>query len=56
MSIELKFDVKIETSKMYSFDFANKKFVNEIFDKLHAQKRMKYITQFTSYDYSIFAI
>ena len=56
MSIELKSDVKIETAKMYSLDFANKKFVNEIFDKLHAQKRMKYIIQSTSHDYSIFAI
>ena len=56
MSIELKFDVKIETTKIYSFDFANKKFVNEIFDKLHAQKRMKYIIQFTSHDYSMIVI
>ena len=56
MSIELKSDVKIETTKMYSLNFANRKLVDEIFDKLHAQERMKYTTQSTSHEYSIFAI
>jgi hypothetical protein len=56
MSIELKFDVKIETTKMYSLNFANRKFVDEIFDKLHVQNRMKYINQFISHDYFVFAI
>ena len=56
MSIKLKFDVKIETTKMYSLNFANRKLVDEIFDKLHAQERMKYTTQSTSHEYSIFAI
>ena len=56
MSIEIKSNVKIETTKMYSLNLADKKFVDETFDKLHAQKRMKYISQFTLHDYSIFAI
>ena len=56
MLIELKSDVKIEITKMYSFDFANKKFVNKVFNKLHAQNRMKYINQFISHDYFVFAI
>ena len=56
MSIELKFVVKIEATKIYSLNFANRKLVDETFDKLHAQERMKYTTQFTSHEYSIFAI
>ena len=56
MSIEFKSNVKIETTKMYSLNLVDKKFVNETFDKLHAQKQMKYINQFISYDYLVFAI
>ena len=41
---------------MYSLNFVDKKFVNETFNKLHAQKRMKYINQFISHEYSIFVI
>ena len=56
MSIELKSDAKIETAKMYSLSLADRKFVDEIFDKLHAQERMKYTTQSTSHEYSVFAV
>ena len=56
MSIEIKSNVKIKAAKMYSLNFVNRKLVNETFDKLHAQKRMKYVSQFTSHDYSIFVI
>ena len=56
MSIEIKSNVKIKATKMYSLRFADRKLMNEVFDKLHAQKRMKYINQFTSHEYSIFAI
>ena len=44
MFIEIKSNVKIKATKMYSLKFANRKLMNEIFDKLHAQKRMKYIS------------
>ena len=56
MSIEIKSNVKIETTKMYSLNLVDRKLVDETFDKLHAQERMKYTSQFTSHDYSIFAI
>ena len=56
MFIEIKFDAKIETIKIYSLKFVDQKIMNEIFDKLHAQKRMKYINQFTSYEYSMFVV
>ena len=56
ISIEIKSDVKIEVVKIYSLKLANRKIVNEVFDKLHAQKRIKYISQSTSYEYSIFVV
>ena len=56
MSIEIIFEFKIETTKMYFFDFVDRKFVDEIFDKLHVQNKMKYTFQFIAHDYSIFAI
>ena len=56
MLIEIKSNVKIETIKMYSLNFVDKKLINNTFDKLHAQKRMKYINQSILHEYSIFAI
>ena len=56
MSIEIIFESKIEATKMYSFDLVDRKLVDEVFDKLHVQNRMKYTSQFIIHDYSIFAI
>ena len=56
MSIEIISEFKIETTKMYFFDFADRKLVDEVFDKLHAQNKIKYIFQFIVHDYLIFAI
>ena len=56
MSIEIIFELKIERTKMYSFEFVDRKFVDEIFDKLYVQNKMKYIFQFIAHDYSIFVI
>ena len=56
MSIEIIFESKIETTKVYSLDFVDRKLVDEVFDKLHAQNKMKYIFQLIAHDYSIFAI
>ena len=50
MSIEIKSNVKIETAKMYSLSFVDRKLVDDTFDKLHAQKRMKYTSQSTSHE------
>jgi len=50
MSISLKLDViKIETSKMYSLNSRNRKFVNKKFDKLYKQGRMQYIIKSTKF-------
>ena len=56
MLIELKSDAKIEAAKVYPLDSANRKLVDETFDKLHAQKRMEYTSQPTPHDYSVFAV
>ena len=56
ISIKFRSKVKIETIKIYSLKLVNRHFVDEIFDKLYAQNRMKYITQFISHDYSIFVV
>ena len=56
ISIEIKSNVKIETTKIYLLSLVDKKLINDTFNKLHAQRRMKYINQFTSHEYSIFAI
>ena len=56
MSIDIKFDAKMKTTKIYSLNSTDRKFVDETFDKLHAQKRMKYIIQSTPHDYFIFVV
>ena len=56
MSIIFKSNVVFKSTKIYSFDHKNKKLVDKIFDKLHEQDKMRYITQSTSFNYSIFVI
>ena len=56
MSIEFRLETKIETFKIYSLKSINRDFVDEVFDKLYTQNRIKYITQFISHDYSIFVV
>ena len=56
MSIEIISEFKIETTKMYFLDFVDRKLIDEVFDKLHAQNKIKYIFQFIVHDYLIFAI
>jgi hypothetical protein len=59
MRISLKSDWKIrifEKIKIYSLKTENKKLVNQIFDDLHAKKRLKYTTESTSFSYSVFVI
>ena len=56
MLINLKSNAKIEVVKIYSLESSDRKFVDEIFDKLHEQDRMKFNSQLTSHDYSVFVI
>lgn len=56
MFINLKLNAKIEAIKIYLLSFINRKFVDEIFDKLHKQNRIKFSNQFIVYSYLIFVI
>ena len=56
MSINILSDAKIPFAKIYSVESKDKKLINEMFDKLHAQERMKYSKQSTSYDYFVFVV
>jgi hypothetical protein len=56
MSITLKSEFKIETIKVYSMRLKKRELIDEIFDKLHHQNKMHWITEFTSHDASVFVI
>ena len=56
MFITFKSNTKIDVAKIYSLNFADREFVDKKFNKFHDQKWMKFIKQFTSFDWSIFII
>ena len=56
MSITLQFDAKLTSSKIYSVNQANKNFIDKEFDKLQQQNKLKFISQSTSFSYSMFVI
>ena len=49
-------NAKIKAAKIYSLKSQDRQLVDEIFDKLHAQNRMKYTSQPTSHDYFVFVV
>ena len=56
MFIEIQSNAKIESTKIYLLKSINRQFVNDVFDKLYKQERIKYINQSTFYEYPIFVI
>ena len=56
MPINILPDVKIKTVKIYFLKPADRKIINDIFDKLHVQGRMEFTTQPTPHGYSVFVI
>ena len=54
MSVNLLSETKISQVKIYSIKSKNKQLIDEVFDKLHAQRRMKYSKYSISHEYSIF--
>ena len=54
--IMLKFDATLTSFKIYFVDQMNKNFINKKFDKLQRQRKLKYIIQSTSFNYSIFVM
>jgi hypothetical protein len=58
MSINLKSNWvdKIKSNRIYFLESDKRVIVNEIFDNLHVKEKMKWFTNSTSFDYSIFVI
>ena len=58
MPISLKFNwaEKIKTNRVYSLNFKNRVFVNEIFDKFHQKEKMQWSKNSTSFEYPVFVI
>jgi hypothetical protein len=56
MSITLKSEVKIEAAKVYSMKSKKKKLINEIFNKLHEQRKMHWTKESIAHEASIFVV
>ena len=56
MIIFILFDVKSDSTKVYSLSFQNRKFVDEKFDRLHKQKKLNWTNEATSYAYFCFVV
>jgi hypothetical protein len=56
MSITLKFDARIETTKIYSMKSSERKLIDKTFNKLHEQDKMHWTTKLITHETSIFVI
>ena len=56
MFINLKTNAITKSTKIYSFEYKNKKIINKTFNKLHKQKKMRYITQLILFNYLMFVV
>ena len=58
MSISLKsnWTNNHKINRVYSVKMKNQKLINEIFDKFHEQKKMKWFSRFIFFEYSVFVI
>ena len=56
MSIATQSNAKVKAAKIYLLESQNRQLINEVFDKLHAEGRMKYTSQSTSHDYFVFVV
>ena len=56
MFINFKLKVKVKLIKIYLLKQRDRKIINKIFDKLHAQNKIHFIFQFTFFNYLIFVV
>ncbi len=56
MSVTLKSKVKIEAAKMYSMRSKKKKLIDEIFNKLHEQRKMHWTKKSIAHEASVFVV
>ena len=56
MFITLQSDAKLTSSKIYFVSQTDKNFIDKKFDKLQQQNKLKFISQSTSFSYSMFVV
>ena len=56
MSIIIKSNAQMQIFKIYFLRLVDREIVNQTFDTLHAQNRIKYSKQFILFDYLVFVI
>ena len=56
MFINLQSNAKVTSIKVYLLKQADKNLINQQFDELQRQNKLKFITQFIFFNYSIFVI
>ena len=56
MSMNIIFDAKSNSTRVFKLDKQNRDIIDKKFDELHKQKKINWITQFISYAYSCFVI
>ena len=56
ISLKSNWAEKIKTYRIYFFDLQNRIFVNEIFDKLHNENKMRWSKQSIFFEYPVFVI
>ena len=54
MTISIKSNAKIAVVKIYSVNFKNRALIDDLFDRMHRQRRMNWSTTFTKHDYFVF--
>ena len=56
MLIDLKLNVNIKSTKIYSIELKKRKVIDDTFDKMHVNDKMTWSTQFTVFNFSIFVV
>ena len=56
MSITLKSNAKLKSARIYSVSVKNREIIDAIFDKMHKNDKITWITQSTSFSFSIFVV
>ena len=56
MSINLKSNAALKFSKIYLLKFKNKAVIDETLNKFHNQRKMRFITQSTIFNYFVFVV
>ena len=56
MLITIKLNTQMQIFKIYFLKFVDREIVNQIFNILYIQNRMKYFKQFIFFDYFVFIV